>query len=83
MNTSQVTVRNVDDTLKRAISAKARSSSLSINAWMLEAAREKAGIKKSSQNSSWKEFAGSIPMTKEEYAAAFGDLRKVNPVDWE
>ena len=82
MNTTQVTVRNVDPKLKQAIAQKARNSGKSINAWMLEAAREKAGLKQADNQNSWKKMAGSIPMSDLELQQTFADLRKVDPKDW-
>lgn len=83
MNTQQVTVRNVDIKLKKAIQDKARTSKQSINSWMLDAAREKAGVKRPSLQSTWKNFAGSINLTDQELKDQFSDFRKVDLRDWQ
>ena len=82
MKSAQVTVRNVDTKLKQAIKNKAQASGKSVNAWMLDAAREKAGITPPTPNNSWKNLAGSIPMT-DQLHKSFAGLRTVNPKDWQ
>lgn len=56
---SQITVRNVDQDLKRLISQHAKEQGVSINQYMLNIAKEAVNHKKP-QPSSWRECSGLL-----------------------
>ena len=63
MNTTQITVRNVDPVLKKRIERFARLRAQSINDFMLDAARAKVGIAQSvpQKKSTLQRFVGILP----------------------
>jgi hypothetical protein len=84
MNTTQVTVRNVDSLLKQRIARGAKLKDQSINDWVLDAMRTKAGfVNKSVRNDpSWRKFVGAIPQDGFSQDV-LADMENIDPQMWD
>lgn len=60
MNTSQITVRNVDPVLKRRIAKLAKLKAMSINDFVLESLRTKVGMTPAEGTINWQSYSGTM-----------------------
>lgn len=81
MNTNhQVTLRNVDDGLKRLIDQNAKKRGKSINQYMLDIVAAAVGYSEQPQRD-WREFAGAIPDDGIN-AEALADFESIDETMW-
>lgn len=77
---TQITVRNVDQDLKRLITQHAKEQGVSINQYMLNIARESVNHAKP-QATSWKECSGLLKF--DDFPdEVFADFEKVDSEMW-
>jgi uncharacterized protein (DUF1778 family) len=82
MKTHQITVRNVDANLKKRIATNAKLNQQSINDWVLDAIKKKAGVAGSVheviQPPAWKAFSGAL---KDEDVLGADFLEDIEAID--
>jgi hypothetical protein len=80
MKTTQITVRNVDDSLKRKIDKLANLKAMSINDFVLDTLRAKVG-NPSSAPITWHHYSG-IMDKKALNQSALDDFETIDPTMW-
>jgi hypothetical protein len=60
MKTTQVTLRNIDEKLKRLIDQNARKQNKSINTYVVDVVKDSVGYTSHNAQPAWKKFSGSI-----------------------
>lgn len=80
MKQTQVTLRNVDDGLKKMIDLNARKQNKSINQYVLDIVKERVGYG-TPASQDWREFSGSFE-PKAINATALEDFEKIDEEMW-
>ncbi|MDQ5969886.1 MAG: hypothetical protein QG593_403 [Patescibacteria group bacterium] len=81
MKTTQVTVRGVDEQLKKLIDQHAKKANKSINQFVLDVTSEAVGYKTSSKKPNWRECSGLID-DPDFNDKLFEDFEKIDPEMW-